>query len=175
MAPAFCNASRSHVRALRAFVSVSSVVKVLETTIKSVVSGSRPRVFSTKSEGSILDTKRAVMSVSAYGRSASYTITGPKSEPPIPILTMVFIDFPVMPFHLPERTRSQKAYILSSVRRTSATVSWPSTTNVPIWSAGRRSAVCKTARSSVVLTCFPLYISARRSSRPTSRASSHSS
>ena len=50
--------STSHCRAARALVSVSSVVKVLEETMNSVVAGSRSRSASTMSVGSMLDTNR---------------------------------------------------------------------------------------------------------------------
>ena len=52
----------THSRAVCALVIVSSVVKVLEETMKSVSSGSRSRVFSAKSVPSTLETKRKVMS-----------------------------------------------------------------------------------------------------------------
>ena len=51
-----------HARASLALVSVSSVVKVLDATMKSVSAASRSRVASTKSAGSTLDTKRTVRS-----------------------------------------------------------------------------------------------------------------
>jgi hypothetical protein len=54
-----------HARASLALVSVSSVVKVLDATMKSVSAASRSRVASTKSAGSTLDTKRTVSSRSA--------------------------------------------------------------------------------------------------------------
>src|SRR5690348_9095012 len=52
-------ASSVQTRAVCAFVIVSSVVKVLEQTIKSVSEGSRPRTDSTKSVPSTLETKRS--------------------------------------------------------------------------------------------------------------------
>ena len=65
MAPWAFRVSSSQVRASRAFVIVSSVVNVLETMMQSVVSGSRPRVFSAMSFGSMLETKRQSMPASA--------------------------------------------------------------------------------------------------------------
>jgi hypothetical protein len=56
------SARSSHARAVRALVSVSSVVNVLEATTKSVSAGSRSRVASTKSAPSTLETKRHVSS-----------------------------------------------------------------------------------------------------------------
>ena len=55
--------------------------------MNSVSSAARSRVASTKSVESTFDTKRNVRSRSVYARSASYAITGPRSEPPIPMLT----------------------------------------------------------------------------------------
>ena len=55
-------AARSHSRAVRALVIVSSVVNVFEETMNSVSSGSRSLVFSAKSVPSRLETKRKVIS-----------------------------------------------------------------------------------------------------------------
>ena len=52
---------RHHCRALPALVMVSSVVKVLEDTMKSVSAGSRSRTASAKSVPSTFETKRKVM------------------------------------------------------------------------------------------------------------------
>lgn len=52
-----------------------------------------------------------------------YTMTGPRPEPPMPMLTTVSISLPVTPFHSPERTLSAKAYMRSRVSRTSLTTS----------------------------------------------------
>ena len=54
--------ARHQSRARVALVIVSSVVKVLEETMNSVSAGSRPRVASTKSVPSTLETKRKVRS-----------------------------------------------------------------------------------------------------------------
>ena len=93
----------------------------------------------------------------------------------MPMLMTCSMRLPETPFHSPERTRSANAYMRSRTSWTSATVSWPSTTNLPIWSLGRRRTVCRTARSSVVLMCSPLNMASRRSSTFTARARSHSS
>ena len=61
----------AHARAARALVSVSSVVKVLDDTTKSVSAASRSWVASTKSAGSTLETNRTVRPRSEYGRRAS--------------------------------------------------------------------------------------------------------
>ena len=105
IAPADARPSHSQSRARRAFVSVSSVVNVFDATMNSVVSGSRSFVFDAMSNGSMFDTKRAEIPASAYGSSAAEIITGPRSEPPMPMLTTVSTFLPVMPVHLPERTR----------------------------------------------------------------------
>jgi len=51
-----------HSRALRAFVIVSSVVKVFDDTMNKVSAGSRSRVASAKSVPSTFETKRKLMS-----------------------------------------------------------------------------------------------------------------
>ena len=58
MAPASTRLRHNHSRAIRAFVRVSSVVKVLLATMKRVVSGSRSAVVSATSVGSMFETKR---------------------------------------------------------------------------------------------------------------------
>jgi hypothetical protein len=83
----------------------------------------------------------------AYGSSAVEIIAGPRSLPPMPMLTTLTV-LPVMPFHAPERTRSAKALMAlqhgcTSHRRLAVHAS--------AGVAGRRrSAVCSTARSSRV-------------------------
>ena len=91
----------------------------------------------------------------------------------MPMLTTVRIRSPVCPVHSPERTASAKRAILASTACTSATTSWPST--VSDASAGSRSAVCSTARSSLVLMCCPENIASMRSGSPARRASEASS
>ncbi len=56
------SAASAHSRAECALVIVSSVVNVFDEMMKSVSSGSRSRVASTKSVESTFDTKRKVMS-----------------------------------------------------------------------------------------------------------------
>ena len=90
----------------------------------------------------------------------------------MPMLTTVAMRLPVTPVHSPERTRSAKAYTRSSTSWTSATTSWPSTLSDA--SAGSRSAVCSTARSSVTLMCSPASMASRRPVTPTSSASASS-
>ena len=172
IADSSCSAARHQSRALLAFVSVSIVVNVFDEMMKSVSSGSRSRVASAKSFESTFETKRIVSPRSEYARSASYAIAGPRSEPPIPMLTTARMRLPVCPSHSPERTRSEKADMRSSTSCTSRTTSTPSTTSER--SRGIRRAVCRTARSSVTLMCSPRNIASRRSSSLQARASSTS-
>mmetsp|Transcript_56760 Transcript_56760/g.138099 ORF Transcript_56760/g.138099 Transcript_56760/m.138099 type:complete len:254 (+) Transcript_56760:3374-4135(+) len=103
------NASKTHFLAVPALVMVSCVVNVLDAIKKSVVSGSHFLRISATCVPSTFEQKCIVKSRFEYGFKASQTITGPKSEPPIPILTTVLIDLPVWPFHSPDRTVSVNA------------------------------------------------------------------
>jgi len=87
--------ARNHSRAVAALAIVSCVVKVLDATRNSVVAGSSPRSVSAMCVPSTLDTKCARSSRLEYGLSASHTISGPRSEPPMPIFTKSVIGFPV--------------------------------------------------------------------------------
>ncbi len=87
----------------------------------------------------------------------------------MPTLTTLRIGLPVWPVHSPERTRSAKALMRSSVSCTCLTTSTPST--ISERSRGIRSATWSTARSSETLMCSPANIASRRSSTPRSRAS----
>ncbi|KAJ8968140.1 hypothetical protein NQ317_007866, partial [Molorchus minor] len=78
--------SKNHVLADPAFVHVSRVVKVLEAIINSTVSGSTSFSTSAKWVPSMLDTK-CNLSPWLYGFKASVTMTGPRSDPPIPMFT----------------------------------------------------------------------------------------
>ena len=60
--------------------------------------------------------------------SASQAITGPRSEPPMPMLTTLRMRLPVCPFHSPPRTRVQNSAMRSSTAWTSGTTFMPSTT-----------------------------------------------
>ncbi len=158
---------------MRAFVSVSIVVNVLDATTKSVSWGSRSRVDATKSAPSTLDTKRSVRRRSPYQRSASAAMAGPRSEPPIPMLTTLRIGRPVKPVHPPLRTRPAKSAMRSSTAWTRGTTSSPSTTmRAP---RGARSATCSTARCSVTLIFSPANIASLRAATPEDRARSSNS
>ncbi|CAM5452567.1 hypothetical protein SAVIM40S_00387 [Streptomyces avidinii] len=95
----------SQPRAEVALVMVSMVVKVLEAMMNSVSAGSRSRTASCRSAPSTLETKRTVRSRSAKARRASYAMAGPRSEPPIPMLTTFLMRLPVKPVHAPDLTR----------------------------------------------------------------------
>jgi len=77
----------SHARAECAFVSVSCVVNVFDATMNSVVSGSTARSVSAMCVPSTFETKCMSRSRWPYGFRASVTMTGPRSEPPIPMFT----------------------------------------------------------------------------------------
>ena len=95
-------------------------------------------------------------------------MTGPRSEPPIPMLTTFRIRFPVWPFHTPLRTRFENSAILSRTACTSGTTFLPSRTIEA--SRGARSATWRTARFSVTLIFFPRNIALIRGLRPDSLA-----
>jgi hypothetical protein len=165
--------SSSQLRAERALVRVSWVVNVLDATMNSVRSGSRSATVSARWVPSTLDTKWARIPGFQYGLSASVTITGPRSEPPIPMLTTSVIDLPVWPFHAPLRTRSVKSRIFASTALTWGMTSAPSTR------IGRferlRSATCSTARCSVTLILSPENIRSRQPATSACSASASSS
>ncbi len=162
----------SQERAEVALVMVSIVVNVLEATMNSVSAGSRSRTASCRSAPSTFDTKRNVRSRAVNGRSASYAIAGPRSEPPMPMLTTFRMRLPVWPVHSPERTRSANAAILSSTSCTPGTTFSPSTSITA--SRGARSAVCSTARSSVTLIRSPRNMASRSPDTSVAVASSRS-
>ncbi len=147
---------------------VSRVVKVLDTTMNSVSAGSRSWVASQKSVPSMLDTKRTVRSRSLKFSSASYAMAGPRSLPPMPMLTRLRMGRPVWPVQDPERMASAKPAMASSTACTSGTTSTPSTSMT--WSAGARRATCSTARSSVTLILSPANMASRSASTPARRA-----
>ena len=155
------SASTSQVRAVRAFVSVSIVPNVFDATMNSVDAGSRRRSVVSMSAPSTFDTKWVRSRGCPNDRSAWAAIAGPRSEPPMPMLTTSVI-------RSSARTRSANTAIASSTSCTSGTTSCPSTTiDAP---AGARSAVCSTARSSVTLMCSPANIASRRCATPADSA-----
>ena len=72
-------------------------------------------------------------------------MTGPRSEPPMPMLITLRMRFPVCPFQLPSRSRLAKSAILSRTSWTAGTTFWPpATIEAP---RGARSATWSTERS----------------------------
>jgi len=109
-----------------------------------------------------------LMSFAQYFLSAAVTIYGPRSDPPMPMLTMLVSFLPVAPLNAPLRTASENSFIFACTRRISGITSTPSTvTGLP---EKLRSAVCSTARFSVTLIFLPVNISSIRSFKLCSRA-----
>ena len=151
--------STSQSLAACALASVSCVPNVLDATMKSVVSGLSVASVSAKCEESTFETKWVRTLLTHHGRKASVVITGPRSDPPMPILTTCSIFLPVDPCHDPSCIESQKVFMRASTSRTSGMTSMPSTC------IGRsdwfRSATCITARCSVVLMGSPANMASR--------------
>ena len=99
-------------------------------------------------------------------------MTGPRSDPPIPMFTTAVIGRPVKPRHSPDLICLANAAILPSTWCTSATTSVPSTISVA--SFGIRRATCRTERFSVVLIRSPENIASIRPARSDSAARSAS-
>ena len=158
----------SHARAVRALSIVSSVVNVFEATMNSVSSGSIPNVSSAKCVASTFETKAKRSLRSEKGFSAWYAIAGPRSEPPMPMLTMLRMGLPVWPFQLPERTLRENAAMRLRTRLTSGMTSLPSTNTGVL--ARFRSAVWSTGRFSVALMRSPANIAWICSFSPQARA-----
>mmetsp|Transcript_8509 Transcript_8509/g.22403 ORF Transcript_8509/g.22403 Transcript_8509/m.22403 type:complete len:273 (-) Transcript_8509:222-1040(-) len=157
------SASAIHLRIVRALSIVSAVVKVFETTTTSVASGESPSVARATSTGSTLARKRsrrpaAASLAAASQRSASYTNSGPRYEPPIPIATTSVSGLPVAPTNDPPRTAAENSAILARTARTCSTTFSPSTMIRAAPCFGARNAVCSTARPSVVLIFSPASI-----------------
>mmetsp|Transcript_17542 Transcript_17542/g.45005 ORF Transcript_17542/g.45005 Transcript_17542/m.45005 type:complete len:212 (+) Transcript_17542:1398-2033(+) len=149
----------SHSFADLAFVIVSCVVNVFDAMRNKVVSASRSRRVSAMCVPSTLETKCTLSSTPSarvYGLSASVTMTGPRSLPPMPRLTTSVIFLPVKPFHSPERTEFTKTSRRLRTSLTSGMTSAPSTMMGVF--ARLRSATCSTARFSVMLIFSPANI-----------------
>ena len=86
---------RNQERAEWALVKVSWVVKVFEATRKRVEEGLQIRRTSTSWVESILETKCIFRSRREKGLRASVTMTGPRSDPPMPMLTTSEMGWPV--------------------------------------------------------------------------------
>ena len=107
-----------------------------------------------------------------YGLSALLAMTGPRSEPPMPMLTMSVSRLPVWPRILRACTLPTKSSIALSVSQTSVTPSVSSATRSDIFA---RNAVCSTERSSVTLILSPANIASIAAGTSASRASRTSS
>ena len=150
------SACTNHSRATRAFANVSTVVKVFDATTNIVSSGFSPWMFAAKSAGSTLETKWHEMPSWRLARRASYTMAGPRSLPPIPILTIWQIRLPVLPMISPDRIPRARSAMRSRTACTAGATFTPSIRNVP--SFGIRKAMWPTARPSVELTRSPFFI-----------------
>ena len=95
-------------------------------------------------------------------------MTGPRSDPPMPMFTTFRMGLPVWPVHPPLRTRVAKSAILSRTACTAGTTFFPSTTKEAC--LGARRATWRTARSSVTLILSPRNIPSIRAGRPDSPA-----
>ena len=89
------SAARHQSRAVFALVMVSSVTNVFEEMTNRVSAGSIPHVDSTKSVPSTFETNSKRRFRSLKWRSASWAMTGPRSEPPMPTLTTFRMRLPV--------------------------------------------------------------------------------
>ena len=87
--------ARNHSRAERALAIVSCVVNVFDATVKSVVAGWSDRSVSARCAPSTFDTKCVRGPSCVYGVSACATIAGPRSDPPMPMLTTSVMRRPV--------------------------------------------------------------------------------
>ena len=164
--PSACN---SQARATSALLIVSCVVNVLDETTNSVSAASRSCVASVKAAPWTLETKRKRRLRSLYGRNARCAISGPRYDPPMPILTMLRMRLPVCPFQTPVRTRVAESAMRASTACTSGTTLRPSTSITA--SAGARRAVWRTARFSVTLILSPRNMASRLAASPRSSAS----
>mmetsp|Transcript_33707 Transcript_33707/g.101799 ORF Transcript_33707/g.101799 Transcript_33707/m.101799 type:complete len:396 (-) Transcript_33707:152-1339(-) len=106
--------STIHRRALAALRSVSAVVQDLETTMQSVVVGSRPAVARSNATGSTFATNRTSSGApSSPGAAAPpqawVTNSGPRYEPPMPTTTTLWNAAPDAARTAPARTSSTNA------------------------------------------------------------------
>ena len=145
-----------------ALVIVSMVVKVLLATKNRVLLALSFAKVAAISCPSTLLTKCMRLPVVAKASNASTAICGPRSEPPIPMLTMSVMAPSA-------RTLSAKASMASSVPCTwaNACASWVLAVAA---STGARKSVCHTSRCSVVLITSPANMASRCANRPDSRA-----
>ena len=131
--------------------------------MNSVRARSRFCSVSARSAPSTLATKCMRGPSPAKGESARDAIAGPRSEPPMPILTTSLNGAPVAPRMSPERTARAKAKTFSRSASISGRMFSPPTRS------GRdersRRAICMAARLSVLLMRSPENNASRRASR----------
>src|SRR5206468_1092136 len=101
-------AASSQARARAALSRVSTVVNVFDATMKKVVAGVRPVSAASRSAGSMLETKCILRPGFANLRIARTSIRGPRSEPPMPMLTMSVMARPSTPLSTPPCTSPTK-------------------------------------------------------------------
>ncbi|MPN35661.1 hypothetical protein SDC9_183159 [bioreactor metagenome] len=150
--------AKNHLRAACAFSMVSAVVNVLEAIRNSVLSGLSLRSTLPSSMPSTFEMKCSRLPGCAKSSSAFTAMAGPRSEPPMPMLTMsVIASF--------ARTSSAIFSIASKVSCTSArfcaTRSFTGSRQPGVPGAGLRSNQCMTARFSVLLIGSPANIASR--------------
>ncbi len=104
------------------------------------------------------------------GESARAVMAGPRSEPPMPKLTMSVKRWPLAATTTPSRTASAKAKTLRRSARTSGITSRPAA-NIGAPERLRR-AMCSAGRCSVTLTGSPAKSAARRASTSAAQARS---
>ena len=140
----------------RALTIVSKVVKLLDATTKSVVSGFKGASTAVNSWPSTFDTKWKRLPGITKSCKATTAICGPRSEPPMPMFTTSVICASALMV-------SAKANIGFKVACTCASGSAKSPPKEP---SGWRSSQCITARSSVVLMGSPRNIASRCAAKP---------
>ncbi|KAI9583358.1 hypothetical protein GQX74_005106 [Glossina fuscipes] len=104
--------------------------------------------------------------------NASVTMSGPKSEPPMPMLTTSVMDLLVQPVHSPDKTLLVNSFICANSAITLG-MTLSQSTNIGV-SSRLRKATCKTARFSVVLINSPDIIASRASATRLTFANSRS-
>ena len=159
--------ARNHARAECAFSMVSAVVKDLDAIRNSVLSGRTRRSTWPSSWPSTFETKWNWVPASTQASSACTTTSGPKCEPPIPMLSTSVM-------RASARTCSASSSMASRVWCTCAractmppphccTTGW-SCSSPP--SCGVRSSQCMTARCSLALMGAPNSMASRCSVTP---------
>ena len=117
----------SQLRAAVALASVSCVVNVFEMTTNAVDAGSSGASARAIASGSTLDTNDTRTGGASVPARASQTMRGPRSEPPMPMLTTSVIGLPVAPRRRPWRIASAIARMRRCASRIDGITSCPST------------------------------------------------